>query len=176
MTPQAAAFKKMCYDELKKEGPVASQRSVVRGPPVADLLQEGRSNTAAVTLSYASTLSLQPGIGMHLILHSTSSVDFSVASHFELHQLLCGEAEATSCATKTNLSSSVSSVWEQVGQAYCCSPPIPEKTEGLHHTRTSFPADVPAEAGSSNLNSWAGASLKTKKYYLLLFILLLSLA
>lgn len=85
MTPQAAAFKKMCYDELKKEGPFASQRSVVRGPPVADLLQEGRSNTAAVTLSYASALSLQPGIGMHLILHSTSSVDLNVVSHFELH-------------------------------------------------------------------------------------------
>lgn len=32
---------------------------MVRGPPVADLLQEGRSNTAAVTLSYALALSLQ---------------------------------------------------------------------------------------------------------------------
>lgn len=70
---------------LKKEGPIESQRSVVRGPLVADLLQEGRSNTAAVTLSYASAISLEPGKGMHLILHSTSSTDFSVASHFELH-------------------------------------------------------------------------------------------
>lgn len=58
---------------------------MVRGPPVANLLQEGRSNTAALTLSYASALSLQPGVGMHLILHSTSSVDFSVVSHLELH-------------------------------------------------------------------------------------------
>lgn len=46
------------------------------------------------------------------------------------------------------------------GTNYCCSPPTPQKTEGLLHTRTSFPADVHAEAGSSNLNSWAGASLK----------------
>lgn len=81
------------------------------GSPVADLLQEGRSNTAAVTLSYASALSLQPGIGMHLILHSTRSVDFSVVSQFRLHQLLCGEAEATSCATKIKSELSIFSVW-----------------------------------------------------------------
>lgn len=102
-------------------------------------------------------LSLQPGTGMRLILHSASSVDFCVVSHFEL---LCGEAEATSCATKIKSELSVYSMWGKVGQTYCCSPPTPRKTEGLLHTRTSIPADVPAEAGSSNLNSWAGASLK----------------
>lgn len=86
MTPQAAAFKKMCYDELKKRGPYCiPEICVVSGPLVANLLQEGRSNTAAVTLSYASALSLQAGLGMCLILHSTSSIDFSVVSHFELH-------------------------------------------------------------------------------------------
>lgn len=86
MTPQAAAFKKMCYDELEKRGPYCiPEICVVRGPPVADLLQEGRSNTAAVTLSYALALNLRMGIGMRLILHSISPVDFSVVSHFELH-------------------------------------------------------------------------------------------
>lgn len=86
MTPQAAAFKKMCYDELEKRGPYCiPEICVVRGPPVADLLQEGRSNTAAVTLSYALALNLRMGIGMRLILHSISPVDFSVVSPFELH-------------------------------------------------------------------------------------------
>lgn len=150
----------MCYDELKKRGPYCiPEICVVRGPPVADLLQEGRSNTAAVTSSYALALNLQSGIGMHVILHSTSPVDFSVVSHFELHWLHCGEAQATSCATKIKSELSVFTGWGKVGQTYCCSPPTPEKTEGLLHTRTSFSADVPAEAGSSN-NSWAGVSLK----------------
>lgn len=167
----------MCYDELGKRGPYCiPEICVVRGPPVADLLQEGRSNTAAVTLSYASALSLRTGRRMCLTSHSTGPVGFSVVSHFELHSLLCGEAEATSCATKIKSELSVFTVWGKVGQTYCCSPPTPEKTEGLLHTRTSFPADVPAEAGSSNLNSWAGASLKKNTTYISLFILLLSLA
>lgn len=44
VTPQAAIFKKMCYDELKKKrGPCCiPEICVARGPPVADLLQEGR--------------------------------------------------------------------------------------------------------------------------------------
>lgn len=80
----------MCYDELKKRGPYCiPEICVVRGPPVADLLQEGRSNTAAVTLSYALALSLRTDRDRNAryfrFLQGCQVLLTYVESHFELH-------------------------------------------------------------------------------------------
>lgn len=43
----SCSFNKMCYDNLKLQGPIAPYRSMWRGFP-----QQGRSDTAAVTFSH----------------------------------------------------------------------------------------------------------------------------
>lgn len=66
----------------KPRGPYCIPESCVgRGPPVASLLRDGRSNTAAVTSSYTLVLRLrQMGIGMCLILDGPlSALEFCVS-------------------------------------------------------------------------------------------------